>query len=77
LSLLPIVTDETRADWEDFVSKNTNWLTEGLEYQAKNGIGQLEGEPSTASTPVVFPEITTINDVYGNVMTEQGVSKDG
>jgi len=70
--MLPIVADETRADWEKFVSQNTDWVTEALEYQTKNDIGQIEGETSTA-TPFVFPVINAFSFSDGSLVVDEGV----
>jgi len=72
LNLLPIVTNETRADWEKFSNENSQWLMEAVEYQTKNGIGQIEGETTPPMT-IVLPTITTIDESNGTVMVDPGV----
>jgi len=72
LSLVPIVADETRADYERFSRQNTHWLDEAMEYQTKNGIGQIEGETSAAA-PIIFPEITTYDGSTVTLDVEPGV----
>jgi len=71
LQMLPVVTNETRAGWEEFISRHTGWISGAFEYQTKNGIGQIQGETS-ASESIVFLMISTY-DPTGTLIVEQGV----
>jgi len=70
VELVPIVTNETRTDWENFSRQNADWLVEGEEYQAKNGLGIVWGTSAPGST--MIPEITGLS-MNGTMIVSQGV----
>ena len=57
LELLPLITDETRADWEEYALIEKGWLDEGRDYQEKLDIGisrrQLVGNGSYTGNNVL------------------------
>jgi len=71
LQLVPIVTDETRNEWEGFAENNDHWLSEAMNYQAKRGLEKLyDGRPFPTS---VSSSILSL-DEKGKIIEDQGVS---
>jgi len=67
LQVLPVITDETRADWERYCMENDRWVVEGMEYQMKNGLGrQNSGGPpniTTSPTPPLLALVVGVGPV--------------
>ena len=63
LQLIPIITDETRAAWEEYSSTHQAWLHEARVYQAEKGIGEGIADPvSSLATTVINPVILRIDE---------------
>lgn len=76
-SILPIITtDDIRKDWETYSMAQKGWLTEGRQYQAEKGLGDLERSSAllVPPEPFIFPSIIKIDENF-TVNVDEGVRK--
>jgi hypothetical protein len=74
-SVLPIITtDDIRRDWETYSMAQKGWLTEGRQYEADQGLGDIERTSANAvpTEPFIFPSIFEVDENF-TVSPDKGV----
>ena len=71
-AVLPIITKETRSDWEAYSIANWWWLTEGQEYQLEKDLGNKDTIALNSSYH--SPSIYAIDSDFNHV-SDLGVRK--